>query len=66
MVEVPVSNEKLLSFRGDLVESHRRQGDRESKVGAVQTASGVPPAKDVQQVKVVIDFKPKRLSVNCR
>ena len=50
MVEVPVSNEKLLSFRGDLVESHRRQGDRESKVGAVQTASGAPPAKDVQQV----------------
>ena len=50
MVEVPVSNEKLLSFRGDLVESHRHQGDRESKVGAVQTASGAPPAKDVQQV----------------
>ena len=58
MVEVPVSNEKLLSFRGDHVESHRRQGNRESKVGAVQTASGTPPAKDVQQVKVVIEFMP--------
>ena len=55
MVEVPVSNEKLLSFRGDHVESHRRQGNRESKV---QTASGTPPAKDVQQVKVVIEFMP--------
>ena len=66
MVEGPLSNEKLLSFRGDHVESHRRQGDRESKVGAVQTASGTPPAKDVQQVKVVIEFMPKRLSVTCR
>ena len=40
MVEVPVSNEKLLSFRGDHVESHRRQGDRESKVDKHRDKSG--------------------------
>ena len=40
MVEGPLSNEKLLSFRGDHVESHRRQGDRESKVDKHRDKSG--------------------------